>query len=77
MDFRGPQQSRFGNLTSLRTTWTPRVCGGHFAFFVPNPNNMGVYGLPWTPAVQSWQFDLTQDPDLDPEDTEGMQWSPL
>ena len=30
---------------------------------------MGVYGLPWTPAVKIWQFDLTQD-HLDPEDTE-------
>ena len=31
---------------------------------------MGVYGLPWTPAVKTWQFGLTQD-HLDPEDTEG------
>ena len=51
--------------------------GGHFVYLVPNPYNMGVYGLPWTPAVKIWKFDLTQDPDLDPEDTEGMQWSPL
>ena len=80
MDSPGPQQSRFGNLTSLRTTWTPRtprVCEGHFAFLVPSPYNIGVYGLPWTPAVKIWKFDLTQDPGLDPEDTEGMQWSPL
>ena len=72
-----PQQSRFGILGSLRTTWTlrtPRVCGGHFVFFVPNPYNMGVYGLPWTLAVKIWQFDLTQD-HLDPEDTEGMRRS--
>ena len=33
---------------------------------------MGVYGLPWTPAVKIWQFDLTQD-HLDPEDPEGIE----
>ena len=31
---------------------------------------MGVCGLPWTPAVKIWQFDLTQD-HLDPEGIEG------
>ena len=39
--------------------------------FVPNPYNMGVYGLPWTPAVKIWHFELTQNP----EDTEGMRRS--
>ena len=42
--------------------------------FVPNPYNMGVYRLPWTPAVKIWKFELTQD-QLDTEDTEGMQRS--
>ena len=77
MNSPGPPQSRFDILSWLRTTWTlrtPRVCGGHFAFFVRNPYNMGVYGLPWTPAVKIWQFDLTQD-HLDPEDPEGMRRS--
>ena len=74
MDSPGPQHPRFDISSWLRTTWTlrkPRVCGGHFAFFVPNPYNMGVYGLPWTPAVKIWQFKLTQD-NLD---TEGMRRS--
>ena len=57
------------------TPRTPRVCKGHFAFFVPNLYNIGVYGLPWTPAVKIWQFDLTQD-HLDTEDTEGV-WRSL
>ena len=35
---------------------------------------MGVYGLPWTPAVKIWKFELTQD-QLDTEDTKGMQRS--
>ena len=30
---------------------------------------MGVYGLPWTPAVKFWHFGLTQD-HLDTEATE-------
>ena len=33
---------------------------------------MGVCGLPWTPAVKIWQFDLTKD-HLDPEDPEGIE----
>ena len=50
------------------------VCEGHFAFFVQNPYNMGVYGLPWTSAVKIQHFELTQD-HLDTEDTEGLQRS--
>ena len=76
-DSPGPQQPRFDILSWLRTTWTlrtPRVCGGHFAFFVPNPYNMGVYGLPRTPATKIWHFELTQDL-LDTEATEGIRRS--
>jgi len=43
-------------------------------FFVPNPYNMGVYGLPWTPAVKIWYFGLTQD-HLGTEDAEGVRRS--
>ena len=42
------------------------------AFFVPNPYNMGVYGLLWTPAVKIWHFKLTQD-HLGTEDTESVR----
>ena len=44
---------------------------GHF-FFVPNPNNMGVYRLPWTQAIKIWHFELTQD-HLETEDSKGMR----
>ena len=55
MDPPGPQQPRCDILSWLRTTsWTPRVCGGHFAFFVPNSYNMSVYGLPKNLAVRIW-----------------------
>ena len=57
MDPPGPQQPRCDILSWLKTTWTPRVYGGHFAFFVPNPYNMSVYGLPWTPTVKLWHLD--------------------
>ena len=43
---------------------------GHFVFSVPNPYNMGVYGLPRTPAVKILHFELTQD-QLVTEATEG------
>ena len=72
-DSPGPQQSSFGILSGLRTTWalrTPRVTEGHFVLSVPNPCNMGIYGLPWTPATKIWHFELTQF-HLDTEDTEG------
>ena len=42
--------------------------------FCSKPYNMGVYGLPWTPAVKIWHFGLTQD-HLDTEDIKGMQRS--
>ena len=42
--------------------------------FVPNPYNMGVYGLAWTPAFKFWHFELTQD-HLGTEDAEGVQRS--
>ena len=77
MNSPGPPQSRFDILSWLRTTWTlrtPRVTEGHFVFFVPNPYNMGVYGLPWTPTSKIWHFELTQD-HLDTEDTEGNRRS--
>ena len=65
MDSPGHQQSGFDILSWLRTPRalrTPRVCGGHLVFFVSNPYNMGVYGLPWPPAIRIWHFELTQDP---------------
>ena len=74
MDSPSPQQSGFDILSWLRTPRTlrtPRVCGGHLVFFVSNPYNMGVYGLPWPPAIRIWHFELTQDP----EDTEGLRRS--
>ena len=37
-------------------------------FFVLNPCNMSVYGLPWTPTVKICHFELTQD-HLDTDDT--------
>ena len=40
-------------------------------FFLLKFNILGTNGLPWTPAVKIWQFDLTLD-HLDPEDPEGM-----
>ena len=52
MDSPGPQQSEFDILSRLRTLRTPRVCGGHFVYCVSNPNNVGVYRLPWTLAVR-------------------------
>ena len=76
-DSPGPQQPRFDILSWLWTTWklrTPRVPGGPFAIFVRNPNNMGVYRLPWTPAIAIWHFELTQD-HLNTEDTEGARRS--
>ena len=51
------------------------MCGGHFAFFVPYPYIMGVYGLSWTAAVKIWHFKLTQD-HLGTEDTKGV-WRSL
>ena len=77
MNSPGPPQPRFDILSWPRTTWTlrtPRVPRGHFVLFVPNPYNMGVYELPWTPATKIWHFELTQD-HLDTEDTEGNQRS--
>ena len=76
-DSPGPQQPRFDILSWLgtpRTLRTPRVPGGHFVIFVSNPCNMGVYGLPWTPAIKIWHFKLTWDP-KDTEDTEGTRRS--
>ena len=43
-------------------------------FFSLKLNILGTNGLPWTPAVKIWQFDLTLD-HLDPEDPEGMRRS--
>ena len=54
-----PQQSRFDILSCLRTPRTlrtPRLCRGHFFFFVSNPYNMGVYGLPRTPVIKIWHL---------------------
>ena len=65
-----------GHFELTRDPKDPRTltCGGHFVFFVPNPYNMGVYGLPGTPTVKIWHFELTQD-HLDTDNTEGMQRS--
>ena len=35
------------------------MCGGPYNSFVTNPYNMGFYGLPWTPAIKIWHFELT------------------
>ena len=65
-----PLDPRFGNLVWLRTTWTLRVCRGHFVFLFKNLNNMDVYGLPYTPAVKIWRIDLDH---LDTEDTQSNE----
>ena len=70
MNSPGPPLPRFDILSWLRTTWT--LMTPRSLFFVPNPYNMGVYGLPWTQAIKIWHFELTQD-HLEAEDSKGMR----
>ena len=74
LDYSRPRKSKWEILSWPGTPRTLRTltCGGHFVFFVPNPYNMGVYGLPGTPTVKIWHFELTQD-HLDTDDTKGMR----
>ena len=59
LDFSRPRKSKWEILSWPGTPRTLRTltCGGHFVFFVPNPYNMGVYGLPGTPTVKIWHLD--------------------
>ena len=43
--------------------WDPEDTEGmwRFCLFVPNPYNVVVYGIPWTPATKICHFELTQD----------------
>ena len=52
----GIKMTHFEPTMDSEDTENPEGMRTSLIFFVPNPYNMGVYGLPGTPIVKIWHF---------------------